>query len=158
MTPDRLLSLLTLALSAFLFTVTPLQAQPVEPAETPELQSPERRAEFEKNRIKHISEVAKLTEEERSIVVKELVTYDANKLKHFRESMKIRKQLENEDLSDEQAGALLSQVLKLDEQRTTETTKLFGRLKGKLPDSKLAKVYAGLKGYSGSVGRKIRRP
>lgn len=124
--------------------------------ELPTAQSPERRAEFVQDRIDYIADVAKLTAEEKNIVALELEKYDANILSLFRQSLDIRKRLETEELADDEATQLLEHALKLDEQRTAETSKLFARLKDKIFTQKLAKIYIGLVDHKSNYGKEIR--
>ena len=158
MTTERFCSSLFLILLLLVGSGTPLFAAPTNYAhELPTIQSPERRAEFVQNRIDYIADVAKLTAEEKNTVALELEKYDANKLSLFRQSLDIRKRLETEELTDDEATQLLDRALKLDERRTAETSQLFARLKdNKIPTKKLTKIYIGLVDHKRNYGREIR--
>lgn len=122
----------------------------------PTAQSPESRADFVQSRIDYIANVAKLTTEEKNRVALELEKYDAGKLMLFRQSMDIRKRLETDKLTADESTQLLMQALKLEEQHTAETLRLFGRLKDYIPTQKLAKIYLGLMDHKRNYGREIR--
>lgn len=157
MTTKRFYSSFFLMLLLLVVSGTPSFAAPTTCThELPTIQSPKRRAEFVQNRIDYIADVAKLTAEEKNIVAQELEKYDANKLSLFRQSLDIRKRLETEVLTDDEGTQLLEHALKLDEQRTAETSKLFTRLKDKISTKKLAKIYIGLVDHKRNYGKEIR--